>query len=559
MTSEKDHGPLSDTEGGEKPVREQLKKAHITSEAAKAAANAAHDPENGGNPASGEERGRLHRKRSHEEIEGDSQDATSKPPKQHTRKRSRDSTAEEEEINNGQRKVSGERARKGDELVPAEVPEANGAGRNERASTPEGKDEKGPEEAVESMTSPKTKRSRLHSTIADDKDLPEADKAAEAVEPQKEDQSAGERQQSTKIPPSSGFANASATSPFGALAGSKSPTSEQKQTSASAFASSGFGALAGSSTSGFGAIGKQSGGFGSGGSFASGAKSPLNSTKEDDKPSTASSSSFGGALGKQSAFSTSVASGSGFGSGPSGFGKLGSQSTGGFGSGLGGTGFSRLGGGGGLSSFASGKTASPLGGVSKSAKPFGAPPADDEEKGEDDDDDDKSGAKSPLATEQEKQDDRFYEQELETGEEDESTEFSTRGKLYIFHTDDEGKREWRERGLGVVRLNVRRLQPDEDQKPKARLLMRADGSHRVVLNTPVTKDIDYGAAKGEKPTGGYFHFMGTVDDKPKFEIMQLKVGDRQTQGYVAQLTFGQMKQANALELYDHISRLKADM
>ncbi|KAF2159354.1 hypothetical protein M409DRAFT_30232 [Zasmidium cellare ATCC 36951] len=539
MTSEKNNGPLSDTEGGEKPVREQLKKAHITSEAAKAAVNTAHEAEDGGNTISGEERGRLHRKRSHEEVEGDSQDATSVPPKQHTRKRSRDSTAEEDEINNGQRKVSGERARNGDELVPAQAPEPNGADREARATTPEGNGEKRPEEAVESMTSPKTKRSRLHSTIADDKDLVEADKAADAVESHKEDESKEDessKQPSTKKPATSGFANTSSTPHFGALTGSKS-TSEQQQTSASAFAASGFSALAGSSGSGFGAVGKQSGGFGSGGSFATGAKSPLN-TKEDDKPSAPSGSSFGGALGQQSAFSASAASGGGFGSGASGFGKLGSQSTGGFGSGLGGTGFSRLGGGGGLSSFASGKTASPLGGISKSTKPFGAP-AEEEGKGEDDDSDDKTGAKSPLATEEDEQDERFYEQELETGEEDESTEFSSRAKLYTFAAD---QREWRERGFGVVRLNVRRLQPDEDQKPKARLLMRAEGSHRVVLNTPVTKEIKYGTHEGKKPTGGYFYFMGTIDGKPGLEVLQLK-----------------MRQENTLELYEHICKLLDDM
>lgn len=524
MTSEKDIGPLSDTEGAEKPVREQLKKAHITSQAAKAIAGTAHEAENGGNQPAGEDRGRLHRKRSHEEVEGDSRETTSEPPKQHTRKRSRDSTAEEEELNNGQRKVSGERARNGDESTTGEVPALNGVDKGARASTPEGSIEKRPEEAAESMTSPKTKRSRLHSTIVDDKDLVEADKAADAAGPQAKHETSGETQQTTKIPPTSGFANASATSPFGALAGSKSPP-EQQQTSASAFAASGFGALAGSTTGGFGAVGKQPGGFGSGGSFASGGRSPLKA-KDDDQPSAPSGGGFGGALGQKSAFSATAPSGSGFGSAASGFGKLGSSGTAGFGGGLGGTGFSTLGGGS-LSSFASGNTAGPLGGTSKSVKPFGAS-ADGEGRDEEDGDDDKAGAKSPIATEEEKQDERFYEQELETGEEDESTEFSARAKLYTFAADGDGKKEWRERGFGTIRLNVRRLQPDENQKPKARLLMRAEGSHRVVLNTPVTKEIKYGTPGGEKPSGGYLFFMGTIDGNTGLEVLQLKVGDMQT-------------------------------
>ena len=52
--------------------------------------------------------------------------------------------------------------------------------------------------------------------------------------------------------------------------------------------------------------------------------------------------------------------------------------------------------------------------------------------------------------------------------------------------------------------------------------MRADGSHRVVLNTPVKKEISYGTPQGEKPTGGYFFLMGAIDGKA-LELLQLKV------------------------------------
>ena len=44
------------------------------------------------------------------------------------------------------------------------------------------------------------------------------------------------------------------------------------------------------------------------------------------------------------------------------------------------------------------------------------------------------------------------------------------------------KKEWKERGLGVLRLNVTEPQSDDgDSTLKARLVMRADGSHRVIL------------------------------------------------------------------------------
>ena len=73
-----------------------------------------------------------------------------------------------------------------------------------------------------------------------------------------------------KIPTTSGFANTSAVSPFGALAGSKSPVkplssfasianSQQNQTSSPAFVASGFAALSNASASPFGALGASPG------------------------------------------------------------------------------------------------------------------------------------------------------------------------------------------------------------------------------------------------------------------------------------------------------------
>lgn len=53
--------------------------------------------------------------------------------------------------------------------------------------------------------------------------------------------------------------------------------------------------------------------------------------------------------------------------------------------------------------------------------------------------------------------------------------------------------------------------------------MRADGSHRVVLNTPIKKEIKFGSVTGEQPQGGYLYFMGSIDDKPKLELLQMKV------------------------------------
>jgi len=117
---------------------------------------------------------------------------------------------------------------------------------------------------------------------------------------------------------------------------------------------------------------------------------------------------------------------------------------------------------------------------------------------------------------------------VETGEENESTVFSSRAKLYNFVKDEKsGKKEWKERGLGTLKLNIVNPTEEEyenDAPKRARFIMRADGSHRVVLNSPVQKELKIGDATGGRPTGGYVYFWGSVDAKPTLELLQLKVG-----------------------------------
>ncbi|PPJ52861.1 hypothetical protein CBER1_11509 [Cercospora berteroae] len=548
MAADKDTAVLSDNEGGEKSARERLKKANIhdpkalrTDDELQDAPAPTSAPADETTETSDETRGRIQRKRSFEEVEPETPEhASTAPSKSHTRKRSRDSTAEEDALNNGQRKTSGERPRNGDG-ADVYAADANGQTEPAGASTPE---RNGEDEAVaEALASPKTKRSRLHSTtedaeaiIAESTGLATssalAEKTAASTAESKTEAAEGS---AGKIAPGSAFANTSSSSPFGALAGSKSPTGEPP---ASAFASSKFGALAGSSSSGFGALGKTAGGPGLGGGFGSGSASALGST-ENEAPKT-SSSGFGGALGQQSAFASTAKSGSAFGSSASGFGSLGGASSGGFGGGFASTGFSSLGGGGGLSSFASGKPSAPLG---SSSKPFGAAADDEDAEDGGDDDDDGAGYKSPLSQESDKQDERFYAQDIETGEEGESTELTCRAKLYNFTTGEGGKKEWRERGVGVLRLNVQRpLHDDDDTKTTARLLMRADGSHRVLLNTPILPQINFGQPDGSRPNGSFVYFMGTIDEKKELQLLQLKV-----------------KAVNALELFDKVKALQEEM
>ncbi|KIX02337.1 uncharacterized protein Z518_08278 [Rhinocladiella mackenziei CBS 650.93] len=287
-----------------------------------------------------------------------------------------------------------------------------------------------------------------------------------------------EQESKSQIPPPSGFADTSTSSPF---SGFKSPTQESesisspgKSTSASAFASSGLSAFASSEKSPFGTGGttaKESGGFGGGGGrggFGS------------------SSGSFGG----PSPFARKPLSG--FGSGSGGFGGGAKP----FGTGI--------------SSFA-GPGGVP--GTFGKPKPFTTSNEDDED--EDDKEDDGDDHHQPEEDVQ--QDPRFKEQEVETGEEDEETVFSCRAKLYHF------EKEWKERGVGVFKINIRyESRMFSPMERKARLIMRTDGVHRVVLNTPVFKDMNVGTHDGKEPTGKTMHLTGLEDGKPTG--FQIKVG-----------------------------------
>lgn len=67
-----------------------------------------------------------------------------------------------------------------------------------------------------------------------------------------------------------------------------------------------------------------------------------------------------------------------------------------------------------------------------------------------------------------------------TGEEDEESIHSIRAKLYTMAEDQ----SWKERGTGTLRVNIPKT---SSEKRPARLVMRADGILRVILNVPLFK------------------------------------------------------------------------
>ena len=329
------------------------------------------------------------------------------------------------------------------------------------------------------------------------------------------------------------------------------------QTSSSAFSSSGFGALAASSTSGFGALAGKTSVFGGESANAAspfGALTALPSTIETPK---AEGGGFGGTNGI-AVGGLGSPFGSTFGSGAaSGFGV---QAKGGFGSGFGGTFSGGFGGGFAadpskkLSSFSS-ATAD----ISKPAKPakaFGAPESDEEDESGDDDEaegdagpdnedenaapEDKKKLKlskgmseciaSKMIPSMLRSDSHLVP--VHDGEEDEVTLSQFRAKLFAV-SKDQG---WKERGVGNLKVNVHKtcVEFDEDtgsvipgsfdvsirEEAKeaspviaARLIMRQENTHRVILNTPIIRALKFEEKLSNTPQKQYM-FTGFDGSTP---------------------------------------------
>lgn len=117
---------------------------------------------------------------------------------------------------------------------------------------------------------------------------------------------------------------------------------------------------------------------------------------------------------------------------------------------------------------------------------------------------------------------------VETGEDGEEVHFSSRARLYFYDG------AWKERGTGTFKINIRILATESSEtsevdveaqtstsRRKARLLMRADATHRVILNSPVFKGMRFGSPDGTEPTGKVMHLQSLEEGKPV--PLQLKV------------------------------------
>ncbi|EED20561.1 nuclear protein export protein Yrb2, putative [Talaromyces stipitatus ATCC 10500] len=436
----------------ERPVRRKLQETRITSDG---------NPSVPDDDVENADRGRL-KKRSHDDLQAEEGTTEQQTDSGHRRKRSRDTNDD-------------------GNWTKIDI---------ERTTTPEPTGNK--DDASAHILSPKKKRSldQLQengaSAQSEEKANQENEKERETKrhrDASKDRLAAAEGAASTKTSLPKSFLNTSAVSPFASL-GAKSSESEDAKpqtTSSSAFASSGLASFAGSEQSPFGALGSSTASVFS--------KATTTST---EKPA-GSGFSLTSNTSSASPFATT---------GTSGFASLGSS---GFGSGFGSGGF------GGsatkLSSFAS-ATGTGLGG-STTAKPFGADRDSDEEEEEEE------GNVIPAGFEKEKEDERFFEQQIETGEEEEKTYFSCKAKLFHFTN-----KEWKERGVGTFKVNVKEPPEvgdvDDAQKKKkktARMIMRADGVLRVMLNSPIFRGMPVGEVDGAEPKGKQLNLASVEDGK----------------------------------------------
>ncbi|RMZ73461.1 yip1 domain-containing [Pyrenophora seminiperda CCB06] len=509
----------SDSEG--KNVREKLKDTQIDSQAKPDAVRGVDQPMNeapNGNVKTGDqsvsgsdsERGRLRRKRSREDFE-DEAEADKHPEKKterHSRKRSRDITKDLQAaapVKPTATTIPSIKESDTDEQMTSPSKNASATATTGKASSDE--------------TSPKNKRTRdqiendneaatetLEGASANGKPVEKAqgeERDTKRLRDKEGDKSTTDVPESkTKIPPGSGFANFSASSPFAAMAAKPStskPSDKPEtlpQTSDDKFKSSGFGGFASSTASPFGGFGSSKSSSSS--PFGAGSGGKLATFASSTTPSTSTGGGFGG-LGS---------------SGTSGFG--GSTFGGSLGGGFGGLGGSKSG-----ASFAAPGGNLEIKGLKEKETPFGAAAVG--ELSDDEDGDDEDPEKGTDKEERQSSQPLLSQQPQETGEEGEETIWTGRARLYNM-SGEGANRAWKERGVGTIKFNI-----TVDEPKKARFVLRAEGTHRLLLNAAVTRNMVFGGdAKGEKPKDTRLLFNSpNTEGELEMHLLKLKAENAQ--------------------------------
>lgn len=82
--------------------------------------------------------------------------------------------------------------------------------------------------------------------------------------------------------------------------------------------------------------------------------------------------------------------------------------------------------------------------------------------------------------------------------------------MYQYEDGTNGKKEWKEKGVGTLKLNTTAEMTDDGQDVvrdapyQCRLLLRTDGVHRLILNQSLVKGLKFGDENGDRPTKKQF-------------------------------------------------------
>lgn len=101
----------------------------------------------------------------------------------------------------------------------------------------------------------------------------------------------------------------------------------------------------------------------------------------------------------------------------------------------------------------------------------------------------------------------LQEKKIETGEEGEQSVFSCRAKLYTLDLTKPSE-GWRERGVGTLHVNT-------TQESRSRLVMRADGVLKVILNLPLLSGFEVHSGMNSSLSGEKFVRVNCIqENKP---------------------------------------------
>ncbi|ODV85165.1 hypothetical protein CANARDRAFT_7814 [[Candida] arabinofermentans NRRL YB-2248] len=137
----------------------------------------------------------------------------------------------------------------------------------------------------------------------------------------------------------------------------------------------------------------------------------------------------------------------------------------------------------------------------------------------DDNGDEKDGEEDTKPTKEVYKTVHLEKQEVKSGEEEESTVFQVKAKLY--HLDlTKVSDGWKEKGVGILKVN-KFLLPKENYS--ARLVMRQEGNFKLILNVPIVKGFELFKGMASSLNSDKFIRFQVVEDKTPGQYA-LKIG-----------------------------------